>query len=312
MNLKEYYTPDRIKNSDNSINYRWDYDNAYPFLVYQNKIIIGQQGEKHYEMSQNILLRKYGISLDSFDDIINDNYWYDADEGSIVTESGDKINMDIVDTVIEWQIWFQGNDNTNNPILEDTKFFGRVWANVGNNGESYISVWLNNRLDWNGASDNFEIRDSHFSNDGTFDVGTATNNLPWEADNYVKNSLSEQELNWMKDILIKTNCELNNSFICLGNTITPFMDVYSKKRMNLNQNDIYTLQQQGKILHTLPPKEKWEKLQDFRNTRDEKNGKMLGNMTMAQYHSLIRQECKKYINKIIKENINHANIFTRR
>lgn len=165
---------------------------------------------------------------------------------------------------------------------------------------------MNNRLDWYETGNDWKIRNEYFSNDGTFDVGTKSDNYSWDACNHVKNSLTEQELNWLKQVLIQTNCDLNNSYICLGNTITPFMEAYSKKNMKINQNDVHMLQQQGKVLHTLPPKEKWEKLQDFRNTRDEKNGKMLGKMTMAQYHNLIRQECKKYINNIIKENITMA------
>jgi hypothetical protein len=56
-------------------------------------------------------------------------------------------------------------------------------------------------------------------------------------------------------------------------------------------------------LHLMKAKDKWNNTATFRDTRDRKNAEKLGNMTMAQYHSLINQESHKRIGKIIKEEI---------
>ena len=42
--------------------------------------------------------------------------------------------------------------------------------------------------------------------------------------------------------------------------------------------------------HCLKAKDKWNATNDFRYTRDKRNAEKLGNMPMAQYHSLIYQE----------------------
>jgi hypothetical protein len=61
---------------------------------------------------------------------------------------------------------------------------------------------------------------------------------------------------------------------------------------------------EGYALHLMNGKDKWGNTQDFRNVRDERNAKKLGNVTMAQYHNLIYQEGMNRIDKIIKEQIN--------
>lgn len=45
-----------------------------------------------------------------------------------------------------------------------------------------------------------------------------------------------------------------------------------------------------RALHLLKAKDKWNATNDFRYTRDKRNAEKLGNMPMAQYHSLIYQE----------------------
>ncbi len=54
-------------------------------------------------------------------------------------------------------------------------------------------------------------------------------------------------------------------------------------------------------LHNMKAKDKWDNTATFRTTRDLKNAKKLGNMTMAQYNSIIRQESVKKMNKLLKE-----------
>jgi hypothetical protein len=52
-------------------------------------------------------------------------------------------------------------------------------------------------------------------------------------------------------------------------------------------------------LHNMKAKDKWNNTSSFRDTRDKKNAEKLGNMTMAQYHNLIRQESKSPSSKKI-------------
>jgi hypothetical protein len=55
-------------------------------------------------------------------------------------------------------------------------------------------------------------------------------------------------------------------------------------------------ERENKGMHLMNPKEKWEELTDFRQNRGEVQGKKLGKMPMAQYHSLIYQEEKDVFN----------------
>lgn len=59
--------------------------------------------------------------------------------------------------------------------------------------------------------------------------------------------------------------------------------------------------EQAFALHNMKAKDKWYNTATFRTTRDLKNAKKLGNMTMAQYNSIIRQESVKKMNKLLKE-----------
>ncbi len=73
-------------------------------------------------------------------------------------------------------------------------------------------------------------------------------------------------------------------------------------------NDNYTYKPDDRTEvgnHLLPSdkKKETEQHKNFLNTRNEKDGKKLGNMTMAQYHNLIHQESKKNNKKIIKEGL---------
>lgn len=74
-------------------------------------------------------------------------------------------------------------------------------------------------------------------------------------------------------------------------------------------NDNYTYKPDDRTEvgnHLLPSdkKKETEQYKNFLNNRNEKDGKKLGNMTMAQYHNLIHQESKSNDNKnIIKEGI---------
>lgn len=78
-------------------------------------------------------------------------------------------------------------------------------------------------------------------------------------------------------------------------------------------NDNYTYKPDDRIEvgnHLLPSdkKKETEQHKNFLNTRNEKDGKKLGNMTMAQYHNLIHQECFTYdeLDKLIlKEEDEH-------
>lgn len=56
-------------------------------------------------------------------------------------------------------------------------------------------------------------------------------------------------------------------------------------------------------LHLMNAKDKWNNTSTFRDVRDRKNADKLGDMTMAQYHSLIYQESRNRIRKIIREEI---------
>lgn len=122
MNINEYYTPDKLSNAELNIAYKWDFDDAFPFLVYNGEVIVGQEGEKHSEMSKDIILRDYDISINSFNDILNDNYFYNEDECTYVTDSGDEIDEETIDAVITWNKWFKGEDNITNPYVNDTSF----------------------------------------------------------------------------------------------------------------------------------------------------------------------------------------------
>ena len=71
-------------------------------------------------------------------------------------------------------------------------------------------------------------------------------------------------------------------------------------------NDDYTYKADDRAEvgnHLLPSdkKKETEQHKNFLNTRNEKDGKKLGNMTMAQYHNLIHQESKNSKKKLIKE-----------
>ena len=54
-------------------------------------------------------------------------------------------------------------------------------------------------------------------------------------------------------------------------------------------------------LHNMKAKDKWNNTSTFRGTRDAKNAKKLGKMTMAQYNNLINQESIKKYSKMINE-----------
>ena len=56
-------------------------------------------------------------------------------------------------------------------------------------------------------------------------------------------------------------------------------------------------------LHLMNAKDKWNNTSTFRDVRDRKNADKLGDMTMAQYHSLVYQESRNRIKKIIREEI---------
>lgn len=61
--------------------------------------------------------------------------------------------------------------------------------------------------------------------------------------------------------------------------------------------------QQKLAIHLANQQEKNKFFSNFRQNRGELQGQKLGNMTMAQYHNLIRQENRERVKKIIKETI---------
>ena len=96
----------------------------------------------------------------------------------------------------------------------------------------------------------------------------------------------------IKNIEKHFNVDYSNPFIVIGGKIIPYNEYGNGINVDV-ENDSNL-----RAIHLMNQKEKRNKLSDFRKLRGELDGKKLGNMTMAQYHNLIYQECK------LKENYN--------
>lgn len=104
---------------------------------------------------------------------------------------------------------------------------------------------------------------------------------------------------------------VNNPYVVVFNNINEAKEFYLYEG-----NKVFTLKewiQSGKYiprikkdeeafaLHNMKAKDKWSNTVTFRDIRNAKNAKKLGNMTMAQYNSLINQESIKKTNNMINE-----------
>ena len=102
----------------------------------------------------------------------------------------------------------------------------------------------------------------------------------------INNFLNVDKINILKDVVNAAGFDMDNTYLCLGKSVILMSDLANGKRINLDQSDIDSINNQQKAMHLMPAKEKWNRLQDFRNFRDQKNAEKLGKMTMAQYNAL--------------------------
>lgn len=80
------------------------------------------------------------------------------------------------------------------------------------------------------------------------------------------------------------NCIFDNPLIVFTNKIIHLNDYQTNFTIDSDK------EKELRAIHLLNQQQKRDKLADFRRIRGEKDGRKLGNMTMAQYHNLIYQE----------------------
>ena len=91
---------------------------------------------------------------------------------------------------------------------------------------------------------------------------------------------------------------INNPKIVIGDYVIPYEEYNYWEKINNNDFRIDTSKtdKELKNIHLMNQQDKREALTDFRQNRAEVQGKKLGKMPMAQYHSLIYQEEKDVFN----------------
>lgn len=303
--LNEYCTPDRLS-TDDGLDFAYHDNNAFPFILVGNKLVYGTEGQWHSNMTAQVVAYLANTTPELVKCIQSEDYDYSVDdetgEEHYYDDNGEEIDWDTIE-----DIYYYLNDEDLNSYIS---FCGRVWVEVGDNYESYISLWLNTRPladkdeDWDWMDmENGKPTTSMGTQDMQFDVKQANNDSS-NMISHVPSSLSEYDIKLLAEVFKHFNCDLNNSFVAIGNTILPIMDLLQGKKQMIYTKDDEKKFQQANILHNEDPKTKWEHTQDFRNSRDEQLGKKLstyddnGNwkseMPMAQYRSMmLRSEGKK-------------------
>lgn len=107
----------------------------------------------------------------------------------------------------------------------------------------------------------------------------------------------------LNEICEKLGIDASNVRIVVGNHIIPYEeynywdDIDNDKFKSKDSKSDKEL----KAIHLMNQQDKKDALKDFRQNRGEIQGKKLGKMPMAQYHSLIYQEEKNSNKKLLKE-----------
>ena len=104
--------------------------------------------------------------------------------------------------------------------------------------------------------------------------------------NCIKELSERTKIDFSNYIYVYTDYDTDEFKYC---TVSEFIN--SNEEMEFKPDE-----RENKGMHLMNPKEKWEELTDFRQNRGEVQGKKLGKMPMAQYHSLIYQEEKDVFN----------------
>lgn len=120
----------------------------------------------------------------------------------------------------------------------------------------------------------------------------------------------------LKQINNSLNISIDDTIVVIRDSFIPFREYHFNDEINNEEFDenSYVSDKDLRAIHLMNQQDKREALTDFRQNRGEVQGKKLGKMPMAQYHSLIYQEEKDVFNwgnyfsnlKRIDENIKES------
>ena len=291
--LKEYSTPDEL--DIGNIWMRWHNNCAYPFVQVNNQIVVGQEKQTHEDMKCAIISELSDVDEHIVRDIYSENYDEKEDEetGEIVffDSNGDEIR----DCDFENAYYYLEGDGKYD-VGDYCKNYGRVWVNAGRNYETYVSLWLNSRDDDYDDGDGYW--DEEYNDDDDENMFHVTNDTEeGNSMDYVPKSLSSDQLNAIKQVLDHFQVEYDNSYVVIGERIFPFLRLWNgDETIQITQADIDAMND-AKAKHNLPPQQKWQSTENFRQNRDKQLGKKLTmsngkEIPMAQYHNMIYQEGK--------------------
>lgn len=282
--LEEYYTPDGLK--DDEIHHIWQYG-AYPFIDTSEGIVYGDEGDKHNNMNLRVVAALCNLSVEQVDEIKYNHYptttGEDEENDSIIQELQDEIGVDNDDVDRVY-------DHLEGGKLQDKCYlFGRVWPEVGDNYESYLSFWLNNRYD----EGDYYYDSGNEETGGQFDVDNASDE--WQG-NYIPRKITKYHLAVAEEVFNHFGCDLEDCYICQGETKLPFLELRDgKKEITLTKDDEEREKEQ-RAIHLLPPEEKRKtpQIQGFLADRARKwnkklsmydlDGNFKGVMPMAKYN----------------------------
>lgn len=312
--IKEYHTPDGLKDDD--IDYSWE-EYAYPFIDTSKGLVYGNEGDKHSDMKYQVVGALTKLKLSQVEDIVNNEYPMldDYDEEGYMQEIQDEIGVDD-DDIEDVYYWFEGEGKYE---LQDHCYaFGRIWPNVGYDGESYLSFWMNYRCINDEYCDDFYYDDENNEASGQFEVD---NNSGDGQINYIPKKITDYHLKVAEEVFNKFKCNLESCYICQGETKLPFLELRDGKKEITFSNDDERKEMEQQRIHLLPPEKKKEtpQIQGFLSDRNQKMNKKLsmhdldgnfkGVMPMAKYNFYKRYGLgdSKIINKDLVEGMKFNN-----
>lgn len=263
---------DNVIIKDQNIHLLWDDNGAYPFCWIEDELYIGDESTMH---SSPALKAVYD---DVNNKILNDGCNADIDgtfndeldgyrEYEFLCHPDDEEYREENETEEEKEDFYY------EPYFDEKNYLIGDWISY-----NHTERELNNMLEY------MDISGRYWKYDKVISFWSSM--TPEIMRNCIKELSERTKIDFSNYIYVYTDYDTDEFKYC---TVSEFIN--SNEEMEFKPDE-----RENKGMHLMNPKEKWEELTDFRQNRGEVQGKKLGKMPMAQYHSLIYQEEKDVFN----------------
>lgn len=291
--INEYSTPDELNTYD--VRAYWG-DRSYPFVVLNDSgktILIGKKESSHNSMKCEVISKLTNVDLDIVYSILKSDYtdMYDY----FITADGKSFSEETRDKVLKYE--------KGRVLNKSLYLLGRFWPNIGDNGETYISIWLNGRFisaleNVGDYSLGVQQQASEDDNDAiSFDVN---NDWTSRVSHHIPSRIGRDTINTIIRVLKTYGIEsMKGCYLALGNSVVNLEDLENgKSDASVSSDDEERFAKQRNI-HLMNQQDKRKALSSFRDAKNrvwQSRFNQTPSKTGAEWHNMVYQE------GVVKEN----------